>query len=781
MVTRISRVDNVVGEIPQLWTGEYEVFPNIVHPQELKESYNVTKLHPLEGVHRLVMLDRYSLRDNKLGTLKVGDTVVVEIVSHPEFPTQGYGKVKAIMGGNIRVGIEYPEQVKVDEKPLDLDNLVVTLDRVVKPLETHWEQICARASRGVASVEQTKELRNFWEHKFFWMLSNMYAVPGGRILYGAGSGIDVTLFNCFVLKAIADSRTGISKHRETTMEIMARGGGVGSNGSTLRPKDTIVRKVNGRSSGSVSWLGDLANLTNLVQQGGSRRGAQMIALGDWHPDLIYFILCKIQRADVLERILAEIDDKYIKSVVESYIKRDAKGNAIGVANTSFMTGANISVLVSDDLMEAVERDGDWTLRFPDIANFNEEEALAYENDWANLGDVRDWEAKGYKVKEYQTLKAKDIWKLINIAARYSAEPGILFIDEAQNQSNSYYYSKIVVSNPCGEQPLPANAVCNLIAVNLEKVYNPKTNDVDWELLREILIVSQRFADNVIDHSYYFLEENKKMALGERGIGKGVMGLADLMIKMQQRYGSEEMLEKTDKLFEFIKVESYKASADLAEEKGSFPFYNRDLFLKSGFMKKMPKEVREIIYKKGIRNVCSLTVAPTGSTGTMVGVSTGLEPYFSFSYFRSGRLGKDIEINTPIAQRFFNENPEATELPDYYVSSKDITPKEHVDVQSVIQNHTDSAISKTCNAPSTFTVEDNMELYMRAWKGGCKGVTVYVDGSRDSQVLNHKKEESSEKIEEVAEVSSEPKELVMESTKVCKITLDTLGNRNVECS
>lgn len=779
----------------QLRPEEQALFPQVVNPVHLQRK---AKLSQFEGLQKLVMLDRYSARDNTLKTLKVGDIVVAEVKPDPQYPTQGFGKVIAIEEGRITLDIEYPEALSDDAgNPLDLKNLTVAKEKIVKPLETYWEQICYRAAKGVASVEKSRGLQRYWFKQFFWMLSEQLAVPGGRILYGAGSGNDVTLFNCFVIPPVPDSRRGISRHRETTMEIMSRGGGVGSNGSALRPKDATVFGVNGKSSGAVSWLDDLSKLTDLVQQGGSRRGAQMIGLGDWHPDILTFILCKIQNPFVLDKITKEVQDEVITAIAESLLVRDAKGNPLEVRKQDFMTGANISVLISHDFMQAVEGDKDWTFRFPDLESLTEEQKATYDAQWSNMADVRKWEAQGLPVKNYHTLKATAMWDLINIAARYSAEPGVIFIDECNDMSNSYYYAPLVVTNPCGEQPLPANAVCNLIAVNMAKMSN-SNGTVNYPLLKKVAHVSQRFADNVIDHSFYFLDENEKMALSERRVGKGVMGLADLMIDLKLPYGSPEMLAETDRIFEFLKVESYIASANIASEKGSFPYYQKELFLRSGFMASMPDHVIEHISQNGIRNVCSLTVAPTGSTGTMVGVSTGLEPYYAFTYFRSGRLGKWIEVNTEVAEKYFRANPEATKLPDYYVSAQDLSPLDHVRVQAVIQKHIDSAISKTCNAPADFSVEDNKELYMAAWKSGCKGVTVYVDGSRDSQVLSTKAVdnefiEETQEAQEVEElITVEAKEVekqptiitdasLTDDTRVCTIRFDeTTGNMIKEC-
>lgn len=769
----------------QLLKEEYSLFPSVVSPTEIG-----TGLTSLEGFQRLVMLDRYSVRDNALTTLKVGDTVVLTVKEDPKYPTQGYGKVTAISGDQVTVHVEYPEFMD----GVDLPEVTRHKTQIIKPLETYWEQIAYRTAKAVSAVEATREKRRFWFKKFYWMLKNMYAIPGGRILYGAGSDSQVTLFNCFVLPNIKDSRGGIIEHIGTATEIMSRGGGVGSNISTLRPAKAPVEGVNGFSSGSVSWADYLSKLTDLIIQGGSRRGAQMIGLSDWHPDVIEFALCKIQNPLILDRIIRDVDDEYIRSKAEYFLIRDGDGKPIGVRDPNFMTGANISVLVSHDFMRAVLEDADWELRYPDIENFTPEQKQFYNEHWHEIGNVRKWESQGLPVKTYHTIKASALWDLINICARYSAEPGVIFIDECNDKSNSWYYAPLLVTNPCGEQPLPKYGVCNLIALNLAKMYDEVSHDVNWELLEEVSRVSQRFADNVIDASPYFLEENEKMAKGERRIGKGEMGLADLMIKLELPYGSEEMLKKTDKIFEVIAVTSYLESANIAEEKGSFPFFDCEKYLQSNFVKAMPEEVKKAIREKGIRNVCSLTIAPTGSTGTMVGVATGVEPYFAFEYYRSGRLGKFVKVFAPIAQEYKDKNG-VDELPAWFVSAQDLTPLEHARVQGVIQRWVDSAISKTCNAPSTFTVEDNKNLYMEAWKMGCKGVTVYVDGSRDSQVLSleAKDNDLSEMEEEVSvESKEEAKVLVTPSgeevsdadlttdSRVCLITFDENGNMIKEC-
>jgi ribonucleoside-diphosphate reductase alpha chain len=326
-----------------------------------------------------------------------------------------------------------------------------------------------------------------------------------------------------------------------------------------------------------------------------------------------------------------------------------------------------------------------------------------------------------------------------------------------------------------EQPLAPYSVCNLAAVNLAEMADKENKTVNFEKLKRTVEVGVRMQDNVIDATPYFLAENKKQALGERRVGLGVMGLHDLLIYCETEYGSEKGNELVDKVFETIATTAYRASVELAKEKGSFPFLDgetaedtnrlRNAFINTGFMKKMPEDVRESILENGIRNSHLLTVAPTGSTGTMVGVSTGLEPYFSFSYFRSGRLGKFIEVKADIVQEYLDANPEADaeNLPNWFVAAMELAPEAHADVQCIIQRWIDSSISKTVNAPKGYSVEQVEKVYERLYKGGAKGGTVYVDGSRDTQVLTLKAEENSFEEDKVTKKEKSKQHVVLVDT------------------
>lgn len=290
-----------------------------------------------------------------------------------------------------------------------------------------------------------------------------------------------------------------------------------------------------------------------------------------------------------------------------------------------------------------------------------------------------------------------------------------------------------VSFDCAEQPLPAWGVCTLGHINLAAFYHEDRNDVDWDALRVTVRMGTRFLDDIVDATPYFFDENYQNQQKERRIGLGTMGLGELLIRLGLRYGSPESIDFIDRLYEFICTEAYLYDVELAREKGAFPAFEAERYLESGFMQRMSDSVREAIRENGTRNVTILTQAPTGTVGSMVNTSTGIEPFYALTYFRQSRLGFD-EQYVQVAQDWMDANPGGT-LPDYFVGAMDLTPEEHVRVQAAIQRWTDSSISKTANAPSTYTVEDTASLYELAYDLGCKGVTIYRDQSRQEQVLH----------------------------------------------
>lgn len=386
---------------------------SITYPVTVVESLNlairthfpfITPIDPAfhrthEGVSRLVMLDRYAQKDRELKTLMVGDFVICIVRDDPKFPSRGLGTILFIDTDQYKVTVLLEEEFRgqlSDPCEIETGLIIRNLAQIEKPLELYYEQIAHRVGHALAQVEATPELQTKYSHLFTHELEELNLVPAGRVLYGAGSETLVTYFNCFVMPYIRDSRSGISDHRKEVMEIMSRGGGVGTNGSTLRPHGAIAKGVGGKSSGAVSWLNDIANLTNLVEQGGSRRGAQMIMLADWHPDIFEFIISKMQNPLILEWLSTNSNDEEIRMaafnklkfvplsnkertffddivqtqgtlperVVETARQKLMEGGHYEVNSPDFLTGANISVTLTKEFMQAVEDDTAYELRFP---------------------------------------------------------------------------------------------------------------------------------------------------------------------------------------------------------------------------------------------------------------------------------------------------------------------------------------------------------------------------------------------------------------------------------
>jgi ribonucleoside-diphosphate reductase alpha chain len=576
-------------------------------PTQIRDNLQARTKNALSELGEKIFLDRYAIKDTKKETLAVGDLAVVCV--NLKTGQREIGTVELIN-----------EEVReVTVKMRDGSMEVRSIDHIDKPIETVPEQMFDRIARHIASVEATPEKQAMWEQNFRELMDDWKYVPAGRIFTGAGTGQLLTFYNCYVLPSPKDSREGIIENLRHMNEIFSRGGGVGMNLSTLRPRYAYVKGVNGRSSGAVSWGSLYSFSTGLIEQGGSRRGALMLILNVWHPDVIDFI--------------------------------NAKREAGKIEN------ANISVGITDDFMQAVKNDGDWDLVFPDTTD------PRYNEQWD--GDLKKWKEMGGKVNKYKTVKARDIWTNIVESAWASAEPGMYFIDRANYFSNSWYYSTLISTNPCGEQPLPAWAVCNLGHVNLAKHLTSDEKDVDWNKLKTTIQYAVRFQDNIIDATPYFFETNKEQQMSERRVGMGTIGIAEMMIKLGVRYGAPESIDFIDKLYQFIAVTAYETSVELAREKGAFPRFEADKFLQSGYMKQMPDYIRNLVKQYGVRNVTIMTQAPTGTVGTMVGTSTGIEPFFSWTYFRKSRLGVHQE-HIKLAKDWLEQNPEQ-ELPDYFVT------------------------------------------------------------------------------------------------------------------
>ncbi len=554
------------------------------------------------------------------------------------------------------------------------------------PLEQTPQEMWQRIAHAIAQVEKPKE-RKKWEDKFYQAMEDFKFVPGGRVLAGAGTGYAVTFYNCFVIPSPKDSRDGIMQNLTNMIEIMARGGGVGVNLSSLRPRGARVKKVNGFSSGPLNWAEMYSLATHdIIQQGGSRRGALMLMLWDWHPDIEEFIT----------------------------VKQDL----------SRINGANLSVCVSDKFMDAVKSDGDWDLVFPDLDD------PEYDEKWDGILD--HWLALGKKVKKQKTVKARHLWNLICEAAWRSAEPGLVFMERYNKWYNNWYWNTINCVNPCGEEGLPAWGVCNLASLNLSafvKGYEiDKPGEFDYKSLAEHARVAVRFQDNVVDADQYIYPEIEEMQhQGERRIGLGTLGLADALIKMHLRYGSDEAMAVVDKIYKTIRDSAYDESVNIAREKKPFPKIDKKKHLQGYFIKQLPDSVRKKLGRYGIRNSMILQAAPTGTTSLLSGASSGIEPVYEFEYTHNGRLGKQLVYHNLYGE--WKEKHPGEAKPDYFVAANDLTPEDHVRVQATVQKYVDASISKTVNAPNAHTVEDVQKLYMLAYDLGCKGITYMRDGSR----------------------------------------------------
>ena len=585
-------------------------------------------------------------------------------------------------------------------------------DKKGKALEKTPDRMWRRVAAAVAGVETTSQNKKRWEKEFYSAMQDFKYVPGGRILAGAGTGFEVTYYNCFVIPSPKDSREGILETLKQMVEIMARGGGVGINLSSLRPRGFRVEKVNGFYSGPCNWAELFSVATkDIIQQGGSRRGALMLMLWDWHPDIEEFIT----------------------------VKQDL----------SRINGANLSVCVSDSFMEQVERDGDWDLVFPDRRD------PEYDTKWD--GDIYTWRAMGKKVVKHKTIKARYMWDLIAEAAWRSAEPGVVFMERYNKLHNNWYWNRINCVNPCGEEGLPPWGVCNLGSINLSALVHgdniDKKGKFDFSLLKKVTRAAVRFQDNVIEMDPYIFDGIKKTQYeGERRIGLGTMGLGDALIKLHLRYGSPESLQFIDRVYRIIRDEAYRTSVEIGAEKGSFGKFDKKLYPQGKFIQLLPADIQNGIKKKGIRNSILLMQAPTGSTSLLVNTTSGIEPVFEFEFVRRDRIGEHV-VRHYLYEQWYKKHGKDIEAgkierPDFFVSANDLTPEDHVRAQAIIQKYVDASISKTVNAPNAHTVEEVKKLYNMAYKLGCKGVTYMREGSRAGVLerIDDKKKEEAPKVE-----------------------------------
>jgi len=561
------------------------------------------------------------------------------------------------------------------------------------PVDGDVAETWARVALAAAAAE-TPEKRGEHAVAFARALTNFRFLPAGRILAGAGTDRSVTLFNCFVMGAIEDSMAGIFSHLREAALTLQQGGGIGYDFSTLRPKGALVKGVGADASGPVSFMDVWDAMCRTIMSAGSRRGAMMATLSCDHPDIETFI--------------------------------DAK------REPGRLTNFNLSVLVSDAFMDAVNADADWELIF------------------------------GGRV--YRTVKARTLWNRIVRATYETAEPGVIFIDRINDENNLGYCESIRATNPCGEQPLPPYGACLLGSINLAKLVKQPFDDdahIDLDELAGLTRTAVRMLDNVIDISRFPLPEQRAEAIAKRRIGLGVTGLADALIFCRARYGSSESVALIDSWLSTLSDAAYLASAEIAGEKGSFPLFDAHEFLSRPFTLRLPQHIRAAIAKNGMRNGLLTSIAPTGTISLFAGnVSSGIEPVFAYSFTRKVLQADGSarqEIVEDYAYRAFRARLGSdAKLPDYFVNAQTLSPADHLAVQAAAQRHIDSSISKTINVPGDISFEEFKGVYLSAYELGCKGCTTYRSNEVTGAVLQATDPPASEIREEPAAAPNPPR-------------------------
>ena len=497
-------------------------------------------------------------------------------------------------------------------------------------------------------------------------------LPAGRILAGAGTGRSVTLFNCFVMGTIPDSMDGIfSSLREAALTLQ-QGGGIGYDFSTLRPKGARVAGVGADASGPVSFMEVWDAMCRTIMSAGARRGAMMATLACDHPDIEDFI--------------------------------DAKRSSGRLSNF------NLSVLVSDAFMTAVKNGADWNLKF------------------------------GGRI--YRTLPARALWDRIMHSTYDYAEPGVIFIDRINSLNNLSYCESISATNPCGEQPLPPYGACLLGSINLAKLVTDPFGEaahLDLKELARLTATAVRMLDNAIDVSRFPLEAQREEAFAKRRIGLGVTGLADALIFCRVKYGSPASIALIESWLAAISHAAYRASVELAREKGPFPLFDVWSYLSAPHVAALPQDIREGIAAHGIRNALLTSIAPTGTISLLAGnVSSGIEPVFAFDYTRKVLMPDGTRREEKVADyaaELFRARFGDAALPDYFVNAQTLAPEDHLAVQAAAQPFIDSAISKTINVPEGISFDAFRQVYVSAYRLGCKGCTTYRPNAITGQVLD----------------------------------------------
>jgi len=625
---------------------------------------------------------------------------------------------KIIEAKLLEYGITKPASIRlkstmfIREEPIISKNARTVLERRYLKKDADGQvmetpgQMFRRVAKHIAKAEkqygddvQAKRM----EDLFYDMMTEFKFLPNSPTLMNAGRSLG-QLAACFVLP-VEDSMEGIFDTLKNAALIHKSGGGTGFSFSRLRPKNSRVGTTGGVASGPVSFMKIFNTATEQVKQGGTRRGANMAILKVDHPDILEFIYCKKENAE--------------------------------------LTNFNISVGITEAFMEAVREDRDY-----------------------DLIDPRTCSKVG-------SLKAGEVYQALVHQAWENGDPGVIFLDRTNAHNPTPELGEIESTNPCGEQPLLPMEACNLGSINLAKfvVENDGTPEVDYDALRETIHLATRFLDNVIDMSIYPLPEIERMVQGNRKVGLGVMGFADLLYQMKIPYNSESALEMAEEIMGFVQEESREASRALADERETFKNFDKSIF-------KDKENCR-------FRNATTTTIAPTGTLSIIAECSSGIEPLFALSFVRRVMDNDElVEVNPyfeAVARErgFYNEplmdkiarcgtiagmDEIPKDIRDVFVTAHDVSPEWHVRMQAAFQKYTDNAVSKTVNLPKDAKTEDVQRVYDLAYDLGCKGVTIYRDGSKENQVLSYEEREKAKSLS-VADVKERPETLEGFTTKM----------------
>ncbi len=541
------------------------------------------------------------------------------------------------------------------------------------PIDTSVHDTWMRIAEAVAIPEDD---HMSYSVKFFQALQDYQYLPAGRITAGAGTGREVTLFNCYVMGTIPDSMDGIFSMLREAALTMQQGGGIGYDFSTIRPSGAEVKGVAADASGPLTFMDVWDAMCRTVMSAGERRGAMMATMRCDHPDIEQFIEAK----------------------------RDS----------ARLRMFNLSVLVTDNFMEAVRKNDDWDLVF--------------------------------NGKKFRTVNARELWNKIIKTTYEVAEPGVIFIDRINQLNNLGYCETISATNPCGEQPLPPYGACLLGSINLSRIITAAFTtqaSLDLDHLDQLVATAVRMMDNVVDVSLFPVPQQKEEAHAKRRIGLGVTGVADALAMCQIKYGSDKAVATINEWMEAIALSAYSASIELAKEKGPFPLFDAEGFLRKGSFaaERLPLEMQDDIREHGIRNALLTSIAPTGTISLYAGnVSSGIEPIFAYSYTRKVTQADGSRVEEEVvdyAVALYQSMYPGEELPEYFTTAQELKPNEHLRMQAAAQKWVDSSISKTINVPVDISFEEFRDVYEEAYEQGCKGCTTYRPNEVTGSVLEVK--------------------------------------------